>query len=93
MLSEGFHTLPEPRKPFRPGTVTREVMSTIPFRPRTEQSVERLLRQISVLVAERQELRTHPAGADALEQNRMEIARCQRELNHALIQLYGNQAA
>jgi hypothetical protein len=93
MLSEAFHTLPEARKPFRPGTVTREAVSTIPFRPRIEQSVEALLRQISVLVADRQELRAHPADADALEQNRIEIARCQRELNQALIQLYCDRAA
>jgi hypothetical protein len=68
-------------------------MTTIPFTPRTERNVEALLRQISALVAERQELRAHPADADALERNRIEIARCQRELNHALIQLYSGKAA
>jgi len=56
-------------------------------------SVESLLRRISVLVAERQELRGQPDRATELEQNRLEIVRCQRELNHALIELYAKKAA
>ncbi len=56
-------------------------------------SVESLLRRISVLVAERQELRAEPDRAAALEQNRLEIVSCQRELNHALIELYAKRAA
>ncbi|HEX9416252.1 MAG TPA: hypothetical protein VF895_06050 [Gaiellaceae bacterium] len=55
--------------------------------------VESLLRRISVLVAERQELRGQPDRAGELEQNRLEIVRCQRELNHALIELYAKRAA
>jgi hypothetical protein len=55
--------------------------------------VDELLRRISVLVAERQDLRGNPERCDDLEGNRLEIARCQRELNHALIDLYGKKAA
>jgi hypothetical protein len=44
-------------------------------------------------VAERQELRGDPEGSSSLERNRLDIAECQRELNHALIQLYGKKAA
>jgi hypothetical protein len=55
--------------------------------------VEMLLRRISTLVAERQELRTRPDGARELELNRLAIAKVQRELNDALIRLYGKKAA
>jgi hypothetical protein len=56
-------------------------------------NVDSLLRQISRLVAERQELRAYPERQLELERNRLEIVRCQRELNHALIELYGRRAA
>ena len=56
-------------------------------------SVESLLRRISVLVAERQELRAQPDRAAELERNRLEIVRFQRELNSALIELYAKKAA
>lgn len=56
-------------------------------------SVESLLRRISVLVAERQDLRGQPDRVAELEQNRLEIVRYQRELNHALIELYAKKAA
>jgi hypothetical protein len=59
----------------------------------TATRVEHLLRRISALVAERQELRGDQERSPDLERNRVEIARCQRELNHALIQLYGKKAA
>jgi hypothetical protein len=59
----------------------------------TAARVEQLLRRISALVAERQELRGDPARSEDIERNRVEIARCQRELNHALIDLYGKKAA
>jgi hypothetical protein len=52
-----------------------------------------LLRRISTLVAERQELRSRPDGARELELNRLAIAKVQRELNDALIRLYGKKAA
>jgi hypothetical protein len=55
--------------------------------------VETLLRRISVLVDERQRLRAEPDKRAELEQNRLEIVRCQRELNHALIELYAKRAA
>jgi hypothetical protein len=59
----------------------------------TAARVDELLRCISALVAERQELRGKPEPNGDLERNRLEIARCQRELNHALIDLYGKKAA
>ena len=59
----------------------------------TAARVEELLRRISALVAERQDLHGNPERRDDLERNRLEIARCQRELNHALIDLYGKKAA
>jgi hypothetical protein len=68
-------------------------MSTMLLRTLEEQSVEALLRRISALVARRQELRGDPKRAAELEQNRLEIVRCQRELNHALIELHARKAA
>jgi hypothetical protein len=59
----------------------------------TTNRVETLLRRISRLVAERQELRGEPDRFTDLERNRLEIAHFQRELNHALIELYGKRAA
>ena len=59
----------------------------------TAARVDHILRSISALVAERQELRGDPRHAPDLERNRLEIARCQRELNLALIELYGKKAA
>lgn len=59
----------------------------------TTARVDQLLRSISALVAERQELRGDPQCTPDLERNRLEIARCQRQLNHALIELYGKKAA
>ena len=44
-------------------------------------------------MAARQELRGDPERSSDLERNRLDIAECQRELNHALIQLYGKKAA
>ena len=59
----------------------------------TATRVDHILRRISALVAERQELRDDPQHWSDLERNRLNIAECQRELNHALIQLYGKKAA
>ena len=59
----------------------------------TATRVDDILRRISALVAERQELRDDPRRWSDLERNRLDIAECQRELNHALIQLYGKKAA
>jgi hypothetical protein len=52
------------------------------------QTVETIIQQINELAAERQRLRTRGAGADALELNRLRIARAQWELSHALIERY-----
>jgi hypothetical protein len=59
----------------------------------TTARVDDLLRRISALVAERQDLRGSRERSGDLERNRLEIARRQRELNHALIDLYGKKAA
>jgi len=64
-----------------------------PLEQHDQQSVERLLRRIAALVAERQELRGRDLREDDLEQNRLEIVRCQSELNRALIHVYGRRAA
>jgi hypothetical protein len=56
------------------------------FRRRSSStSVEGLTLRVGVLVAERQELRERGASATALERNRLQLARAQWELSHALI--------
>lgn len=57
-------------------------------RARTRASVEALMAQISELTAERQRLREQEAGGSRLERNRVELARKQWELSHALIDRY-----
>jgi len=54
-------------------------------RRRADSSVEALTLRISALVAERQELRHRGARASSLEKNRLQLARAQWELGHALI--------
>jgi hypothetical protein len=51
-------------------------------------SVESLQEEIRTLVMERQALRERCAGRDELESNRLELARRQRRLTHALINHY-----
>jgi hypothetical protein len=51
-------------------------------------SVEELQGRIGVLAATRQQLRAENAPHDVLEENRLELARTQWELSHALIQRY-----
>jgi len=58
-----------------------------------QRNVERLLRRIAELVAERQGLRARGLREHDLEENRLEIVRCQSELNRALIDVYGRRAA
>ena len=54
-------------------------------RRRAAESVEALSLRISLLVAERQQLRDHGASEASLERNRVQLARAQWELGHALI--------
>jgi hypothetical protein len=56
-------------------------------------SVEDLQAEIGVLTAERQRLRTIGSNESDLERNRLEIARLQWELSHALIGRYLRTAA
>ena len=56
-------------------------------------SVEVLQTEIGGLCAERQRLRADGAEEGLLEQNRLEIARLQWELSHALIVRYWRTAA
>ncbi|HWH54953.1 MAG TPA: hypothetical protein VNT04_05190 [Gaiellaceae bacterium] len=51
-------------------------------------SVEYVQQALRVLAVQRQTLREHEAGREALESNRLEVARRQRELSHALIDRY-----
>ena len=51
-------------------------------------SVECIRDAIRTLVDERQRLHELDANADALESNRLELAREQRKFSHALIQRY-----
>ena len=55
-------------------------------RARSRASVEALTFRIAALVAERQELRVSRAAEAAIERNRLQIARAQWELAHALIE-------
>ena len=57
-------------------------------RSRNRASVEALVHRIGELVAERQELRVASAPPAAIERNRVQIARAQWELAHALIDRY-----
>ena len=54
-------------------------------RRRAAESVEALSLRISLLVAERQQLRDRGASEASLERNRLQLARAQWELGHALI--------
>jgi hypothetical protein len=54
-------------------------------RRRSAPSVEALTLRVAELVAERQQLREGGASDSALERNRVQIARAQWELGHALI--------
>jgi hypothetical protein len=51
--------------------------------------LERLQAALRMLVAERQALREHNAGRDALEANRVEVGVRPRGLSQALIERYG----
>jgi hypothetical protein len=57
-------------------------------RSRNRHTVEVLADQLSELVAERQQLRAIGAPPAGIERNRLQIARAQWELSHALIDRY-----
>jgi hypothetical protein len=57
-------------------------------RSRTPASADELTARIALLVAERQQLRDRNVGEAALERNRVQLARAQWELGHALIERY-----
>jgi hypothetical protein len=63
-------------------------------RSRTRASADELAARIAILVAERQRLRERSADEASLERNRLQLARAQWELGHALIDrhLPGEQA-
>jgi hypothetical protein len=54
-------------------------------RSRNRHTVETLADRLAALVAERQQLRATAAPPAAIERNRVQIARAQWELSHALI--------
>ena len=70
------------------GTALRPLVPARFRRGRAKHTVEELQRQIDVLAAQRQELRARQAPSAALERNRVELARAQWELSHALIERY-----
>jgi hypothetical protein len=51
-----------------------------------EHRLDELREQIATLVAQRQQLRSFGATGALLEQNRLQLARSQQELSHALIE-------
>jgi hypothetical protein len=51
-----------------------------------EHRLDELREQIATLVAQRQQLRSFGANGALLEQNRLQLARSQQELSHALIE-------
>lgn len=57
-------------------------------RARNRDTVEALALRIAELVVERQELRRTNASVAEIERNRIQIARLQWELAHALIERY-----
>jgi hypothetical protein len=67
------------------GTSLRHLRPSRFRRSRTRASADELAHQIAHLVAERQQLRERGASQASLERNRLQIARAQWELGHALI--------
>jgi hypothetical protein len=67
------------------GTSLRHLRPARFRRSRSRASAEELTARIAMLVAERQELRGRGASEASLERNRIQLARTQWELGHALI--------
>jgi hypothetical protein len=67
------------------GTSLRPLRPARFRRSRTRASADELAARIAILVAERQQLRERAAGEALLERNRLQLARAQWELGHALI--------
>jgi hypothetical protein len=90
--------LPDGRMAFRLENPPKQLANSSPFVPiisgvsavasESSVTVESLSSWIGELVRERQELRTHGAGADLLEPNRRRIVDLQRKLAFALIERY-----
>jgi len=70
------------------GTPLRRLRPSRFRRSRNRVPVELLVNRIGELVSERQELRAASAPSAAIERNRVQIARAQWELAHALIDRY-----
>jgi hypothetical protein len=86
VMSDMAHTLSVACKLFGLATVRTEVMNAILLRTSQPSKVETLQRELSALVAARQELHAARASQEQLEQNRLEIAQRQWELSYALIE-------
>jgi hypothetical protein len=67
------------------GTSLRHLRPARFRRSRSRSTVEALTLRVGALVVERQELRIRGASLASLERNRLQIARAQWELGHALI--------
>jgi hypothetical protein len=76
---------PADRKPVTRGRSLRRVCPERFRRSRGQATVEALTRRIAALVVERQQLRGENAAVADLERNRLQLARAQWELAHALI--------
>jgi hypothetical protein len=74
-------------------TSLRHLRPTRFRRSRSSASAEELTARIARLQAQRQALRVRDASEAALERNRLQIARAQWELAHALIERYLTQPA
>jgi hypothetical protein len=70
------------------GTSLRHLRPARFRRGRGRTTAEELTTRIGRLVAERQQLRARGAAERSLERNRLQIARAQWELAHALIDQY-----
>jgi hypothetical protein len=68
------------------GTSLRPLRPARFRRSRTPASADELAARIAFLVAARQRLRERGAGVSSLERNRLQLARAQWELGHALIE-------